>query len=269
MRFSVLMSLYAAEQPEFLRACLTSLVMQSQTADEIVVVLDGKLPENLMAVLREFQAALPLKTVPLAENVGLGHALNIGLQHCVFDWVFRMDTDDIALPERFALQCAFLQKHDDVVLLGGQILEFLDKPNLTHAARRVPCQSSEIKQFSQWRNPFNHMTVAYRKEVVLRVGGYIHHLYMEDYHLWLRLLAAGFQAANLPDNLVLARTGAGMLTRRRGWQYIKSEWQLFRLKRSLNRQSLMAGLYCLALRVVPRMLPEFLLKKIYQLIHLK
>lgn len=265
MKFSVLMSLYAREQPEFLRACLQSLQTQTRMADEIVVVLDGPLPESLWQVLRDFQMTLPLQLVPLPENMGLGRALNMGLMHCQFDWVFRMDTDDIALPQRFEKQCAFLKQHDDVVLLGGQIGEFVDDATNITAARRVPCTLPEIKKFAAKRNPFNHMTVAYRKDTVQNVGGYQHHWYMEDYNLWLRMLAADFQAANLSDDLVWARTGAGMLGRRRGWTYVQSEWQLFKLKRSLGIQPLFAACACFVLRALPRLLPESALQQIYRL----
>ncbi|XXQ67754.1 glycosyltransferase [Neisseriaceae bacterium B1] len=268
MKFSVLMSVYEREQPEFLRECLASLVAQTRLADEIVVVLDGRLPKTLLDVLAEFQAALPLKIVPMTENVGLGLALNEGISHCSYEWIFRMDTDDIALPQRFEQQCAFLEQQPEIVLLGGQIVEFLDNPNETTAARRVPFRLPEIVEFSKKRNPFNHMTVAYQKAAVQQVSGYVHHWYMEDYNLWLRMLAAGFQAANLSENLVAARTGAGMLGRRRGWAYIKSEWQLFELKRQLGLQTIFSGLLCFILRTLPRLLPEKILQKIYQIIRL-
>ena len=108
MKFSVLMSIYHREQPEFLRQCLQSLCAQTLAADEVVLVYDGLLTPQLEAVAKGFQAALPLKIVRLAENVGLGRALNEGLAHCSHDWVFRMDGDDICLPERFAFQAALV-----------------------------------------------------------------------------------------------------------------------------------------------------------------
>lgn len=266
MKFSVLLSLYAREQPEFLRACLHSLAAQTRAADDIVLVFDGTLPENLENVVHEFQPILPINIVRLPENVGLGRALNVGLSHCRHEWVFRMDTDDIALPERFALQCAFIQKQPKVQLLGGQIREFIHHPAHSHASRRVPTEWTQIKAFAKQRNPFNHMTVAYTQSAVARAGGYRHHLYMEDYHLWLRMLALDIQAANLPDTLVAVRTGAGMLARRRGRLYIRSEWQLMLLKRQLHTQNTLSALYSFALRATPRLLPETWLHHIYRLL---
>ena len=260
MKFSVLMSIYHREQPEFLRQCLQSLCAQTLAADEVVLVYDGPLTPQLEAVANGFQAALPLKIVRLAENVGLGRALNEGLAHCSHDWVFRMDGDDICLPERFAFQAAYLQTHLDTDIVGTQIAEFDAAPAAPHAARRVPCDNDAIRRFARRR-----MTVAYRKQAVLDAGGYRHHLYMEDYNLWLRMLAAGARAANLPETLLLARTGAAMLRRRRGRAYVASEWRLYRLKRSLRIQPALPALYYFSVRALSRLLPSSLLSYLYSL----
>ena len=265
MKFSVLMSIYHREQPEFLRQCLQSLCAQTLAADEVVLVYDGPLTPQLEAVANGFQAALPLKIVRLAENVGLGRALNEGLAHCSHDWVFRMDGDDICLPERFAFQAAYLQTHPDTDIVGSQIAEFDADPAAPHAARRVPCDDAAIRRFARRRNPFNHMTVAYRRRAVLAAGGYRHHLYMEDYNLWLRMLAVGCRAANLPETLLLARTGAAMLRRRRGRAYVASEWRLYRLKRSLRIQPALPALYYFSVRALSRLLPSSLLSYLYPL----
>lgn len=100
MKFSVLMSLYIKENPQYLRECFESLVAQTHPADEIVLVFDGAVTPELEAVVSEFETKLPLNLVKLPKNLGLGKALNEGLKHCSHDWVFRMDTDDICVPER-------------------------------------------------------------------------------------------------------------------------------------------------------------------------
>lgn len=262
--FSVLISVYAQEQSDFMQQCLESLCQQTLPANEIVIVFDGKLPCKFEQTILSFQAALPLKIIRLPENIGLAKALNEGIQHCSNEWIFRMDSDDIALSQRFEWQCHYIEQHPQISLLGGQISEFSGSLEQITSQRKVPLNLPEISQFSKKRNPFNHMTVAYKKSAVLAVGNYQQHCYMEDYNLWLRMLAQGFQAANLPETLVYARTGNNMLKRRRGWQYIKSEWQLSCLKRNLHIQSTLASLYYFLLRAIPRLLPIAILKKIYQ-----
>ncbi|MDW5271778.1 amylovoran biosynthesis protein AmsE, partial [Acinetobacter baumannii] len=61
-----------------------------------------------------------------------------------------------------------------------------------------------------------------------------HHLWMEDYNLFLRVIAKGYKIENLPDVLVYARIDNGMHGRRKGLQYIKSEKQLLDLKKQLK-----------------------------------
>ena len=262
MKFSVLMSLYIKENPQYLRECFASLKAQTHPADEIVLVLDGAITAELQAVVDEYLSQLPLKIVPLAQNRGLGKALNEGLRHCSFDWVMRMDTDDICVPERFAKQIEFIEKHPDTVVFGGQIAEFGENVQDIVAYRNVPTSAQVIVQFTQKRCPFNHMTVAYQKEAVLGCGGYED--LQEDYYLWIKLVALGQKVANLPDILVYARVGNGMVGRRRGVNQAKAEWRLFKLKYRLGIQGLLSGLMTFAMRSGARLLPTGLLKAIYQ-----
>lgn len=262
MKFSVLMSLYIKENPQFLRECFESLVAQTRPADEIVLVFDGAVTAELEAVVQEFEANLPLKLVKLPQNRGLGKALNEGLLHCSYDWVFRMDTDDICVPERFAKQVAFIEQHPDTVIFGGQIAEFGQNIHDIVAYRNVPTDAQSIRQFTQKRCPFNHMTVAYQKSAVINCGGYED--LQEDYYLWIKLVAQGRHVANLPDILVYARVGNGMVSRRRGMNQAKAEWRLFKLKYRLGVQGLFAGLLTFALRFGSRLLPTSLLKAVYQ-----
>lgn len=270
-RFSVLLSLYHKESPSHLQACFNSLVNQTLLADQVVLVIDGKIGQELEKVIAEFKNALPLTLVRLPNNVGLGLALNEGLKHCLYEWVLRMDTDDVCVPARFELQMAFIKNHHDVAVVGGQIIEFdgEDEGGMERGIlKSVPLTHQQITQWAKKRNPFNHMTIAYKKSVVLAVGGYQHHLFMEDYNLWLRLLSCHYQMANMPNVLVYARTGSDMIGRRKGVDYIKSEWALFRLKNKLNINNKSEGVFIFILRVILRLLPVFLLQHIYLFLRL-
>lgn len=264
MKFSVLMSLYFKEETSNLKECLQSLAQQTILADEIIIVFDGAISKELEIAVVDFLQMLPIRIIRLEQNLGLGKALNEGLKHCSNEWVFRMDTDDICSPDRFEKQLNYIKANPHIVLLGGQISEFENDPSECSSSRIVPCDTQEIKEFSQKRNPFNHMTVAYRKSIILdKLGGYKHHLYMEDYNLWLRVIAEGYEVANLPDTLVYARAGNDMLTRRKGITYIKSEWQLVKLKRKLKIESMLNVYIIFVLRSLPRLLPNRLLSIIY------
>ncbi|MDH2997975.1 amylovoran biosynthesis protein AmsE [Pasteurellaceae bacterium LFhippo2] len=262
MKFSVLMSLYIKEKPEYLQQCFESLVAQTRQADEIVVVFDGSVTAELEQVVQKFSEILPLVLVKLPQNRGLGKALNEGLLHCSNEWVMRMDTDDICVPERFEKQVAFIEKNPDTIIFGGQIAEFGQDISDILSYRRVPTSAQDIVDFTKKRCPFNHMTVAYKKSEVLAVGGYQD--LQEDYYLWIKLVAKGNLAANLDDILVYARIGNGMVGRRRGIEQAKAEWRLYQLKHSLGLQSAVSGFITFTMRVLPRLLPTSLLQQVYK-----
>lgn len=262
--FSVLLSLYARERADWLAASLHSLCVQSLLADEVVLVLDGPIGAELQQVIDDFQTRLPLVLVPLAQNMGLGRALNQGLKHCRHEWVMRMDTDDISHPQRFAYQWTYIQQHPQTDLLSSQIAEFSTDPAHPDRIRHVPLTLPDIRRYARWRNPINHMAAAYRKSAVLAAGGYCHHPGMEDYNLWLRMLAQGQIVHNLADILVYARAGADLYQRRRGYYYVQSEWQLLQLKRRLRTQPVWAAFGCFVLRSSSRLLPARWLRPVYQ-----
>ena len=130
--FSVLLSLYHKENFLALDQCFQS-IWKDQTIqpDEIILVLDGPIGEELSQCVQKWQRIIgkSLRVIPLSQNVGLGKALNKGLEHCSNEWIFRMDTDDICKPDRFEKQIQFIQSNPNVVVVGGQILEFDHTPN--------------------------------------------------------------------------------------------------------------------------------------------
>lgn len=266
MSFSVLLSLYFKENREFLHKCFQSIWdEQSLKPSQIVLVIDGPVGSDLQEVVKQWQDKLGdiLLMLPLKENVGLGKALNEGLKHCTYEWVFRMDTDDICKPDRFEKQIQFIRENPEVVLFSGQIVEFNENPDDATVLKSVPTEDTDIIKFAQKRSPFNHMTVAYRKSVIEAVGGYQHHLFMEDYNLWLRVIGAGYRVGNHPDILLYARVGNGMHARRKGLEYVNSELQLLKIKKELKLQDPIHANILFLLRSLFRLLPSALLGKIY------
>lgn len=266
MNFSVLLSVYKNEFSFFIENCFESMWdNQSIRPSQIVLVIDGPIGESLQNVIDAWKKKLGniLEIVPLSKNLGLGKALNEGLKYCSNEWVFRMDTDDICTPDRFEKQIKYIQENPEVVLFSAQILEFNQVPVDANVIKSVPTQHAEIVKFAQKRSPFNHMTVAYKKHVIEKVGGYQHHLFMEDYNLWLRVIAANYIVGNHPDILLYARVGNGMYARRKGWQYIKSEKQLLDLKNELKLQNPLYANMIFLVRSFFRLMPSTVLEKLY------
>lgn len=225
-RFSLLISVYKAENPLYLQECLDSIFLSSLIPAEIVIVEDGPLTDSLYKVLEKYEtdSNTIIKRIPLPNNVGLGQALAIGLQECSFNIVGRMDTDDICMFNRFELQIKEFQKDEDLVLVGSYIDEFDDDSQKVRSTRKVPLKQADILKYAKKRNPFNHMTVMYNKNKVLEVGNYrkVLDIGYEDYDLWVRMLNAGHKVKNLDSSTVKVRTGESMLKRRGNKKRLKT-----------------------------------------------
>lgn len=219
--YSVLMAVYAKEKPENLRQSLESMFAQDPVTDDFVLACDGPLTEELDRVIAEYEAAYPASFHPLRfpENRGLGPSLRDGLLACKNDLVARMDSDDISLPDRCRKELALFEDRPELKICSGAIAEFMGSTENILSVRSLPA-ADEIAAYARLRNPFNHVTVMFRKSAVLSAGNYRDAPLFEDYDLWLRMLGQGCAADNLPDILVLVRVDS-MHSRRGGAAYLK------------------------------------------------
>ena len=228
--YSVLMSVYHKEKPEYLKQAIASIQAQTLPTDDFVLVCDGPLNDALDAVIAKKQQEMgkTLNVVRLAKNGGIGNALNEGIKHCKNELVARMDSDDIAYQDRCEKQIAVFYKHSEVSICSGIVEEFTSTPDVVDAKRVPPEAHEEIVEFAKKRNPFNHPCVMYKKSVVEAVGSYQDFYLLEDYYLWLRMLMAGYQGYNIQEPLLHMRAGSDMYLRRAGWKYAKTQVKLFK-----------------------------------------
>lgn len=233
---SVLLSVYKKESPVFLNQALLSIYdEQLLKPNQIVLVKDGPLTSELDEVISAWQVKLGdiFAVVALPQNIGLGAALNEGLKHCQYELVARMDTDDVALPERFAKQVEFMNSNSDVVAASAILEEWDEGFQYKQGIRLLPTDSAALANFAKRRSPLSHPLAIFRKSVVLEAGGYPPLRKAQDYALWSLLLSKGYKLANLPDVLLKMRTGNEMLGRR-GWDYFKQEYQLLKYQRKIG-----------------------------------
>ena len=261
-KFSVLMSIYNKENPLYFSQCLESIQQQTLNPNEIVIVQDGPLSKSLVNIIKIYKNKLPIKLVKLKHNVGLANALNEGLKYCSYEYVVRVDTDDINLPNRFKRNILFLDK--GYVLVGSNIEEFSnDSQNLF---RIVPSQKQKIKKFCRYRNPFNHMTVAFKKSVIIKYGSYSDEIpFKEDYFLWIKLISSNEKICNIDEVLVRARFDIKSLHRRSGFSYALSEVLLQKKLYISGISNLNHALIYGSLRFLSFLMPLFIKKLIYRI----
>lgn len=204
MSFSCLISCYKNDDPIQLSKCLDSLLDQTLKADEIVFVKDGPLNNNLENILKNYSNKLPFKFIELPNNLGLGNALNIGLLKCENEIVFRMDTDDICLPNRFEKQYKFMLNNPDIDIVGAWAYD-IDKNDEIIGERKYPCSHVEIFKLL-WANPLIHPLIGYKKNKIIEIGSYdIKLKRKQDYELWIRSAYNGLKFANVDDFLLKYR----------------------------------------------------------------
>lgn len=267
MRFSLLMSVYKKENVAYFIDAMESILHQTRMPNEIILVKDGPLTQELEEVIQKYQANYPdlLKVLSLPKNVGLGSALNQGLELCRFEFVARMDTDDIAHPKRFEKQLNFLQQHPQTDVLGSWICEFETIPDMPFSFRKPPLQHPKILSYAQYSNPINHMSVIFRKHTIIDAGNYQPMDGMEDYYLWVRVIQKGGLFANIPEILIYARTGISMIARRQGIDYFKKEIYLQQKFLNIGYISYPRFFLNLLIRALPRLFPISILNIVYKI----
>ncbi|MEE0956036.1 MAG: glycosyltransferase [Eubacterium sp.] len=265
-KYSVLMSVYEKEKPEYLEQSILSILQQTIKTDDFVLVCDGPLTENLEKVLKRYRDHLHI--FRLNHNKGLGTALNAGLTECKNELVARMDSDDISLPDRCEKQLKAFEKAPQTSILSGTVLEFNDTESEKILGRReVPGSNNEIKKYLRRRNPFNHPAVMFRRDDVIKSGGYRDKFPLfEDYDLWVRMLKRGYQGANLKDPLVKMRTTPGTYERRGGFEYARVMLDFHRYIRKMGMSTWVDFLCADLPHAIVCIIPGKLRKKIYHLI---
>ena len=235
LKFSVAMCVYGKDNPEWFKTAVDSVINQTKKPDEIVLVVDGPVPEELGAIIEEYEQLDFFKVVRFEVNRGHGEARRAGLENCTNELVAIMDADDISAPDRFEKQLDVFEKSSEIAIVGGNITEFVGDPSNVIGRREVFLSDSEIKGDMKTRCPMNLVTVMFRKSSVEKAGGFIDWFCEEDYYLWLRMALCGMKFANIYEDIVNVRVGSEMYQRRGGIKYFKSEAKLqgFMLKNKI------------------------------------
>lgn len=266
--FSVAMSVYKNDIPSCFDRALESITnKQTVEPDEIVLVVDGPVPNEIDIVIDEYFKKCNLKVIRLESNGGLGNALKIATENCSNELIARMDSDDVAVSDRFERQLVFMKEHPEVDIVGGNISEFIGSENNIVSYRVVPTTDKRLKAYLKKRCPFNHMTVMFRKTSIMKAGGYLDWHYNEDYYLWIRMFLNGSIFSNLGETLVNVRINEKLYARRGGKQYFNSEKKLQQFMRNNRIISLFTYFSNITKRfivqcIIPNSLRGFIYRKI-------
>ena len=287
---SILMSVYAKDNPTYLEEALHSIwTAQTLRPDQIVLIEDGPLPPALQEVIARWKKEIgqPLEVYANKQNRGLTYSLNKGLEKVTGEYIARMDSDDRSHPERLERQLRFLQAHPEIDILGGSMQEF-DEQNPCLNVRHYPSSPEAARAMIHRASPVAHPTVMMRRRLFfpeisssspsasssqsptssskslhfsdptpLRYDE--HFRISQDIALWFDALCAGYQISNIPETTLFFRRASDVYKRR---GRVKA-WNEFRIyMRGIYRlHGLFTPKYAYPLmRLVFRLMPRAILR---------
>ncbi len=261
------MSLFWKEKPEYLDKALESLYNQTILPTEILIVVEGSLTNDLLKVTEKWVNIFTdkvLKFVSSGEKKGLPACLNVGLLKSIGDIIIRFDTDDWCYPNRIEEQVNFLANNNEIALISAPMEEYdVNLANL-ESIRKVPLSHEEILNYAKWRNPFNHPSVAFRKNIAINLGGYPLVNANEDYAFFCNFICNGYKTENTPNPIVKARTGKDLAKRRSGKKYLMGEVECLNYLRKIGFYTKPQYFFHLFSKKIIRSLPSSLVGIIYK-----
>lgn len=219
---SILLPVYNTETL-FLTECIESILNQTFQEFEIIIVNNESTNLDTLKTLIAYEHNPKLKIVKCKRETNkknLSIALNYGLKNCTYEYVARMDADDIMLPERLEKQYNYMQNNEYVDILGTQLKNMYGDQHETHHPLKI------LPSYYKYNTHFvNHPSVMFKKSKIINIGGYQEspdHI-PEDYLLWTKALKNGLQIHNLSEVLVFYRNkGYGLSD----MDSLKPEWNI-------------------------------------------
>ena len=255
LKISCLGSVYYGSNLEEVKLSIKSLLKGIEMPEEIILVIDGKIKKNLEFYLENLKKNKIIKLVYLQKNIGLGLALNMGLKECKYDLICRFDTDDISLSNRIVESKKAFINNPNLDIFGSQIIEFIDSRNkfVKCNFKKVPFSNSTIKRVLEFRNSINHPSVVFKRNSIIKLGGYENLLFFEDYHLWLKARKNNYQFKNCSIPLVMMRRESHS-NRRTGFNYVQKEFKFYKVALEQSLLNIFSIIY-IPFRLITRLLP--------------
>lgn len=226
---AVIFPIYKGDNDSYLKLSLDSLLNQSYNDIYLVVGVDGPIGNDLFTCIKEYEKDERVLIYWFAENRGLAVVLNDLLDSCSqegFEYIARMDADDISLPDRFEKQLSYLEKHPEIDVVGGSIEEIDENGKSRGKTIIYPSTPEDCYKFFSRRNPFAHPAVMFRKSFFEKTGCKYRPEYRQnqDTMLWYDGLLKGVQMANIPDVVLRFRMTDSLFKKRRnGWSFAKKQ----------------------------------------------
>jgi hypothetical protein len=252
MKFTVLMPVHNGIDLSLLKKAISSVLNNKLIPNEFIIIVDGLISKEKKLYLLEKKKKNYFVRLIFRKKMGISKTLNYGLKISKYNIIARADADDVNNKYRFFKQINFFKKHNPDIL-GSDIEETINGKNFI---KRMPSEPNLLNFFLM--NPINHMTVMFKKNIIIRLGGYPEIKYKEDYTLWFLAIINNYKVLNLNTSLVKSRMDVMTLERRKNIAAILSEFKMQFFLINKNFYLLIPCIFSLILRVFFLILPNFL-----------
>lgn len=260
--FTVLMPVYDSFHiTSRFDSAINSVYTNTLKPKTVIIIANGKLSKKFKIKLLKIKKKKKFRLYFL-KKASLHEALNYGLKKINTPWIIRADGDDINNKNRFKILSNYFEKYD----LIGSYVDEVDENNKLQRIKKVPILQKNIIRYARFRNPFNHMSVAFRSEIVKKVGYYPHIYLKEDYALWAKLIQSNAKMINLSKRLVMAYSGSNMVMRRSGYKILFSEIMLQKLLYDTKINSIFLSFASFTVRFLFLLAPFQIKKILYNII---
>lgn len=229
-KVAVILPVYKRDNVEYLRKAFESIAFQTYNEYQLFVGIDGPVGDDIMEYLKQQSFNSMVTILGFEENRGLACVLNDLLDVCFkegYDYIARMDADDISEKDRFEKQINYLENHPEIDVVGGAIREIDEKGNNRHKTIIYPTTPEDCRAFFAKRNPHAHPAVMFRRSFFDKLNGKKYrpeYRQNQDTMLWYDGLMAGTKHANIPDVVLNFRMTDTMFKKRRnGWSFAKKQ----------------------------------------------
>lgn len=269
-KLAVIMSIYKNDTKEYVSLAVESLLKQTFSIFDLYIQYDGEINKDIDFYLTSLNDNR-LHIFKRLDNKGLAHSLNDLLYIVIpkgYEFIARMDADDICMLDRFEKQINYLIKHQDIDCLGGAITVINQNGKSKKKTIAYPCDPINTKKFFKKRNPLAHPTVMMRRSFFDKIGEYYSTEYErnEDTMLWYKGFLNGAKIANLPDVILMFRmTNAMFKQRRNGKAFAKSQLKMRKMINKNLQYGLSAQIYAYSFYLL-MILPSWLIKIAYKIL---
>ena len=229
-KIAVILPIYKKDKVDYSEESINSILNQTYKDIHLYIGVDGPVDDDLKNILERYDVLSNVSVIPFMENRGLACVLNDLLERCFndgYEYIARMDADDISMPERLEKQIVYLDEHPEVDVVGGAIDE-IDQKGIRRGKIIVyPEDPTKCRAFFSKRNPHAHPAVLFRKRFFDKAGCKYRPEYRQnqDTMLWYDGMMKNTQHANIPDVVLKFRMTDSLFKKRRnGWAFARKQF---------------------------------------------